>query len=93
MYTVRGAVLDELPLVAFITTGVFRVGNVVVMRKLTDVLPDGTFTDFGTWAHTVELERLTKTPAEGATLESVTVPVEEYPPHVALGERESPFTS
>ncbi len=60
--------------------------------KLAEVLPDATVTLAGTVAFAELLDSATTNPPEGATFESVTVPVEEVPPTTVVGKTDSELT-
>jgi hypothetical protein len=69
-----------------IVTVVVEETGLVDTVKVAVVAPAATVTDAGTWAAAVLLEvKLTTAPPVGATLLSVTVPVEETPPATDVG--------
>jgi hypothetical protein len=64
----------------------------VLMVKVEDVCPAGTFTDAGTVAAELALERDTSAPPESAGAFSVTVPVDVCPASTDAGASERPDT-
>ena len=84
---VNVACCELLPNVAVITAVVVVVTEVVVTVNEAPVLPAATVTLLGTLADELLLESETTDPPEGAPLESVTVPVELFPPLTLVGLR------
>ena len=57
----------------------------VVIANVADVAPEGTVTETGTFAETLELVSVTTTPPAGAAADNVTVPVTPAPPTTDAG--------
>lgn len=85
MVTVKFALLDDVARVADILAVVWAVTAVVVTVNLTEVFPLGIVTVAGTLAADELLPSDTVKPAAGAATETVTVPVDVFPPFTLVG--------